>query len=283
MNSGSNVTVVIPCFNDGEYIMEAVNSVLNQTLKPEKIIIVDDGSDTHTKHILGGINDDSVEVVYQDNSGVCKARNVAIDLAKTDYILTLDADDYFEPTFIEKAVAILSQDSHVGIVGCFYRRLVSGKIQNEVVKPLGGGVSNFLVKNNGLGCSLFRKKCWEEVSGYDENMRKGYEDWDFWISILKNGWQMHIKEEPLFLYRKSKSSRDENAFLNHDVELRDYLFKKHRQVFMDNFEAFASQIIYSNSKLKQTQLKIKNSIDYRLGNLILRPFRLVKHIFKSQK
>lgn len=99
IKSVSNVTVVIPCFNDGAFINQALQSVLNQTLKPDQIIVVDDGSNTATKTILEAIKHNDVKVVYQSNYGVSVARNVGIDLAKTEYILTLDADDYFNGTF----------------------------------------------------------------------------------------------------------------------------------------------------------------------------------------
>ncbi|MBU2952154.1 glycosyltransferase family 2 protein [Tamlana agarivorans] len=278
MSSISNVTVVIPCHNDGAYIMEALNSILNQTLKADKIIIIDDGSDITTKKVLEKIICENVEVVFQVNKGVCKARNKGISLAKTKYILNLDADDYFEPTFIEKAVKYLDANKGVGVVGCFYKTLKNNKIEKEIIKPLGGGVSNFLVKSNGLGNSLFRKICWEQVSGYDEEMVHGYEDWEFWISILKNGWQMHIIQEPLFTYRIKKISRDRVAVKNYDLELREYIFKKHKQLFIDNLDSFTNQVIYRNHILRRTELKTKMSLDYRLGCLILAPLRFLKRI-----
>ena len=123
MEIKSNVTVIIPCYNDGKFIIEAVNSILNQTLKADKIIIVDDGSNAETKKVLKKINSNNVEIIYQENLGVCKARNRGVNLATTDYILTLDADDYFEPTFIEKSVEILNNNSNTGIVGCYAKLL----------------------------------------------------------------------------------------------------------------------------------------------------------------
>ncbi|SFZ92958.1 hypothetical protein SAMN05428642_1021098 [Flaviramulus basaltis] len=279
MKVNSNVTVVIPCFNDGDFIIEALNSILNQTLKAEKIIIVDDGSDIKTKKNLETIQYENVEVVFQDNKGVCKARNVGIGLAKTEYILNLDADDYFELNFIEKAVEILNDNLNIGVVGCFYKMLKNKKIGNKIIKPLGGSTTNFLAKNNAMNCSMFRKKCWEQASGYDENMYNGYEDWDFWLSILKNGWLMYIIKEPLFIYRVKTISRDSNALENHDTELRNYIFQKHKQIYLDNFESFTNQLLYVNHQLKRSKLKAINSLNYRLGSAILAPLRfLKKHI-----
>lgn len=278
MNSKSNVTVIIPCYNDGKFIVEALHSILNQTLNPEKVIIINDGSDSETKNILKAISFENVEIIHQENKGVCKTRNIGIGLAKTDYILNLDADDYFEPTFMENAVSILNNNREVGVVGCFYKKLINNKLENEIMKPLGGSITNFLVKNHAMNCSMYRKLCWEQVSGYDEQMVNGYEDWDFWISILKNGWQMHIIQEPLFTYRIKKASRDNNAFENHDLELRKYIFLKHKQEYLDNFESFTNQMLFSNHLIKRTKLKAINSLNYKIGSVILAPLRFLKKL-----
>ncbi|KAA5822447.1 glycosyltransferase family 2 protein [Algibacter amylolyticus] len=279
----SNVTVIIPCFNDGKFIIEAVDSILSQTVKAEKIIIIDDGSDIETKKVLKGIKNDSVQVICQENKGVCKTRNIAINLANTDYILNLDADDYFEDTFIEKALEILNNNLNIGVVGCYYKTFTNNNLGKEIIKPLGGAVKNFLFKNNGLGTSMFRKKCWEQVSGYDETMVNGYEDWEFWISILKNNWKMYIIPEPLFTYRIKKISRDSKAFANYDMELRTYIYNKHKQVYLDNFESYIMQSLYVTRQLKKNNLKIKHTLDFKIGQLILLPFRFIKNKFKSVK
>ena len=108
MNFNIDVTVIIPCFNDGKYVLEALNSIFNQTLQAVKIIIVDDGSNVETQKILKTIYNPNVQIIHQENKGVSNARNTGINLATTDYILTLDADDYFEPSFIEKSVKVLN-------------------------------------------------------------------------------------------------------------------------------------------------------------------------------
>jgi len=277
----SNTTVIIPCYNDGRYIVEALNSILNQTLKAEKIIIIDDGSDVETKKILKDIKIEDVEVVFQENKGVCVTRNIAVELAKTDYILNLDADDYFEPTFLEKAVNVLNNNAQVGVVGCYYKIFKNNRLDSNVVKPVGGSVKNLLVNNNAMNCSLYRKTCWDKVSGYDENMKEGYEDWDFWISILKHGWDMHILKEPLFVYRIKQNSRDIVAFKEHHMKLKLYIFEKHKQVYLDNFESYFNQVTYINYKLKLQNLKTENTKTSTIRNAILAPIKFLKmKIFK---
>jgi len=277
INKSSNVTVVIPCYNDGEYILKAIESITNQTLKADKIIIVDDGSDLKTKNILNTIKSKNIDIVFQENQGVSKARNKGISLVTTLYVLNLDADDFFEETFIEKAVAILNNNLKIGVVGSFYRQFNDKNNTSIIIKPIGGSVKNFLLKNNGMASSMFRKQCWDEVNGYDEKMVEGYEDWDFWISVLSNNWEMFIIEEVLFNYRIKELSRDKIALKSHDFDLKRYIFYKHENVFKNNFDKYSVDLLKENCMLKKNRI-LDKSLDYKIGNFILKPFRMLKII-----
>src|ERR1700736_2112376 len=111
------VSVVIPCFNLGEYVDEAVDSVLCQTLQDLEIVIVNDGStDPHTNAKLAGYSKPRTRVIQTENQGLAAARNVGIADSRGDYILPLDADDRIAPTFLEKTAAVLDQHPEIGIV-----------------------------------------------------------------------------------------------------------------------------------------------------------------------
>ena len=276
MEIKSNVTVIIPCYNDGKFIIEAVNSILNQTLKADKIIIVDDGSNAETKKVLKNIKHSSVEIVYQGNKGVSNARNTAIALAQTDYILNLDADDYFEPSFIEKAVAVLDNNNQVVAVSTYCRAFNNDKTI-EIIKPLGGKLKDFIVINNGRANSMFLKKSWEAVGGFDEKMHEGYEDWEFWIAILEQEGTMHIIKEVLSHYRIKNTSRDQKALKNHDFELRKYIYLKHKVIYETYLDFYVFQLLIQNSLLRNNMSKVKNSIEFNLGKFILKPFRFFKN------
>ena len=278
MNSPSNVTVIIPCYNDGQYILQALQSIYDQTLLPEKIIIVDDGSGFETKEILATIKNPLVTIICQENQGVCKARNTAIRLSNTKYILNLDADDFFENSFILKAVDILHTQPKVGVVGCFYKSLRGVKIDSVIIKPVGGTASNFLVKNNGAPSSMFRKQCWEEVAGYDEKMVHGYEDWEFWFSIVKYKWEMFIIDEVLFTYRIKKSSRDKTALSDFDLDLRMYIFSKHQDIYKQHFVYYVSEMLRQNSILRNNVNKVKEGVDNKVGRIMITPLRFLKKI-----
>lgn len=278
----NTITVVIPCYNDGEYIMSALDCVLKQTVIPEKIIIVDDGSSEDTVDILKSINNDRVEILFQKNQGVCIARNNGIERASTPYILTLDADDIFKPTFIEKAKSILDGSDSIGVVCCHYIEFGVGQKHKDIIKPCGHTTVDFLVKNNGVASALFRKKCWVAVNGYDTAFKNGYEDWDFWLSVLSKGWLMEVIEQPLFNYRKKINSRDMTAVSQFDHELRMQLFEKHKEVYREHFDTFAHQMIWRNTTLLKTLNKSKKSIEYRTGSAMLRPFRTIKQLLSSK-
>jgi len=276
MNSRSNVTVIIPCFNDGKYIIEALQSLYVQTLLPESIIIVDDGSDAETKKVLKNIKYSSVAIIYQENKGVSNARNTAIELAQTDYILNLDADDYFEPSFIEKAVNVLNNNNQVVAVSSYCRAFNNDKTI-EIIKPLGGKVKDFIVINNGRANSMFLKKSWEAVGGFDEKMNDGYEDWEFWIAILEHVGTMYIIKEVLSHYRIKNTSRDQKALKNHDFELRKYIYLKHKVIYETYLDFYVVELLLQNSLLRNSLHKAKNSIEFNLGKSILKPFRFFKN------
>ncbi|WP_278036313.1 glycosyltransferase family 2 protein [Flavobacterium nitratireducens] len=276
----SNVTAIIPCYNDGQYIMEALQSLYKQTLLPEKIIVVDDGSDAKTQKTLKSITHPLLEVVFQENRGVSAARNHAVSLAKTDYIVNLDADDYYEPSFIEKAVAILIQDNNAIAVSSYCRTFKEHKTI-EIIKPLGGNLKDFIVINNGRASTMFRKQSWEIVGGFDEKMQAGYEDWEFWIAILKQGGSIHIIKEVLSHYRIKKVSRDQIALKNNDFELRQYIYLKHKEVYERYMDFYVFQLLRQNSLLRNSIHKAKKSKEYILGEFFLQPLRIIKKIFTN--
>ncbi len=273
------ISVVIPCYNHGRYIDEAVNSILNQTYQDFEIIIVDDGStDPFTVQKLKTYLKPKTTVVHIKNQGPSAARNAGVKLAKGDYILTLDADDLFDVSFLEKAITVLEQQPQVGVVTCGIQHVGASK---KKVLPQGGGVENFLAGNGVLGSAFFRKICWEEAGGYDESMKDdnmGYEDWNFWIDVTKRGWTVYVIPEYLFYYRIHKVSRRTKAHSNRPQVIKK-IVSNHREIFAKYVEKVVfekEQKIYSLNQAKNT---ILNSWSYRLGSFLLFPVRQIKKLF----
>ncbi|WP_286760406.1 glycosyltransferase family 2 protein [Salegentibacter sp. UBA1130] len=276
------VSVIIPCYNDGKFIEEAVRSVINQTYPHKEIIVVDDGSNPSTKSYLKKIKLIIDKLIIQENLGVCHARNNGIDAATGEYIVTLDADDYFEPDFIMKAIDILDRNSTIGLVSCYARLIKDGHVY-KVQKPKGTGLDRIVFENNAYGCLMFRKQCWRDVGGYDINMRKGYEDWEFNISVLKAGWGLYVLKEPLLNYRNKPNSRNKSISIQDNIDLVKYIYRKHSDIYIENYDTMVEVIF---DKLKQARIQetnIKNSYDYRLGSILIFPFRIIKSFFHSKK
>lgn len=277
------VSVVIPCYNDKDYIQEAVQSVLEQSFQDFEIVIVDDGSNEATQKVLATIKSEKVHVVTQKNQGSSVARNNGIKLAKVPYILVLDGDDTVDPSFLEKAIAILENNSSIGAVSSYCNLFIN---KNQIIGqhlPKGGSIANFLFDNNSVSFALIRKKCWDEIGGYDEQMKNGFEDWEFWISMTKKGWNIYVIPEFLFNYRqkKAKESLDKISKTHFRESNLKYIYLKHQDLYMNRFEELVIFLSDLAQRNKRSELKYKNSIDFKLGRFFLFPLRFLKNIVKK--
>lgn len=199
------VSVVIPCFNAGRHIDEAVQSALAQTWRDLEVVIVDDGStDAETLRILGEARWPRTRILHQGNGGPSAARNRAIREAAGRYILPLDADDTIEPTYVEKAIPILAGGPDVGCVYCKAMKFgaESGPWDLPPFRPEELAVDNVIFVT-----ALFRKADWQAVGGFDERLRHGVEDYDFWVKLVASGKSVVQLDEFLFNYRVQEASR----------------------------------------------------------------------------
>lgn len=275
------VSVIIPCYNHGQYLDEAVVSILKQTYQDFEIIIINDGStDRATLNKLDTYNKPKTTVIHTNNRGPSAARNTGIRAATGEYILTLDADDLFEATFVEKAVKILEQQPNIGGVTCGIERFGTDATR---VLPIGGDVENFLDKTAALGNALFRKICWEQAGGYDESMKdSGFEDWNFWIDVTKRGWIVYVIPEYLFYYRRHAISRSVVSH-KHRPELVRQIVRNHREVF----QQYVEEVIVAKEEkmfsLRQQKYALLNSWNYKLGRTLLLPLRMFKKMVVHEK
>ncbi|WP_348823504.1 glycosyltransferase [Flavobacterium aestuarii] len=277
MNQNSLVSIIIPCYNDWQYVEQAVDSALNQTYPYKEVIVIDDGSDSKTKSVLKKIESKITKLITQENQGQSTARNIGIREAKGDYILLLDSDDFFEPSFCVKAISLFLNDDEVKIVSCFANLLFDDG-SSVVYKPQGGMILDFLYTNNALGTSLFKKADWQNSGGYDVTMRKGYEDWEFFIRLLKKGGHVKVVKEPLYNYRKRNNSTTAIAN-NKKYELLQYIYLKHQDLYKENFELFVKSLL--NRIEREEKEKIKNTLrlEFQIGKAILKPVRFLKSLF----
>jgi glycosyltransferase involved in cell wall biosynthesis len=274
------VSIVVPCYNQAQYLDESLNSVLNQTFTQWECIIVNDGSsdDTETVAKQWEVKDPRFIYLYQENGGVSSARNVGIQKAKTAFILTLDADDKYEATFLVKAMTVLVDNPEIGIVSSWGQFFTNEK-KLQVFQSKAQSVTDFLFYNGvNMGSSLFRKVCWEQVRGYDENPENGYEDWEFYLRVCALGWKVHIIEEVLFFYRQNNNSRSSGINQIHNAT-KKYIFIKNKDIYCTHYEALIDEFLTVSDLEKKEINKFKYTIDYKLGSAILKPLRQMKWFF----
>lgn len=268
------ISIIIPCYNDAQYIEQAVSSALNQTYPNKEVIVVDDGSSEETKKVLKKIAPQITKLITQENQGQSTARNVGIKEAEGEYILLLDSDDFFEPTFCEKAWAFFLNNTEVKLVTCQANLLFKNGLVH-VYTPMGGPISNFIITNSALGTSLFKKDDWANCGGYDESMRSGFEDWEFFIRLLKKGGVAEVIQEPLYNYRKGHLSTTIKAN-KIKYELLQYIYFQHQDLYKENYELFIAHLLSRIEREEKEKLKNLNRLEFKIGFAILKPFRFIK-------
>lgn len=269
------VSIVIPCYNHGKFLGEAIDSVLQSDFKQYEIIIINDGStDPYTLKVFNEMErrfsrDQRVRIIHQENGGLPAARNSAVKIAKGEYILPLDADNKIRPQYMSRAVEVLDNNQKIGVVYA-YADLFGEKAGVWTFPPF--DPTKLLVENFVEACSVFRKKIWEQCNGYDPSMTIGYEDWDLWISAMEKGWDFHLIEEVLFDYRVRQDSMASNCRVrdNHRQIIK-YICEKHNETYIKNLSYLISdireresyiQLIYSGNgwKLLMKYYKLRDRL-----------------------
>ena len=279
-NNKPLISIIIPCYNDDLYVEQAVNSAINQTYPNTEIIIVDDGSNLETKKILNRLKDKVDKIITQKNQGVCVARNNGIKKSKGNFILVLDSDDFFEAKFLEISLKAINKNNAIGLVTCFANVIDEKGTHLYLSKPTGAGVDEVLYNNNAMGSCLFSREVWEKVGGYDLNMKNGYEDWEFNVSVAKLGYKVEVIKEVLFNYRYKKVSRNKEAN-KYQKEIRKYVFTKHKDLGIRNYDKTIDFFLKEIEVNKNEVLRYKNSKSFKIGHNIIRNLNKVITLFKK--
>jgi len=221
------VTVVVPCYNDGEYLLENLESLQGQTYRNFEIVIVNDGStDPTTLKVLENLCERfpslDLRVYSQTNQGLPATRNRGIYEARTKWVVTLDADDMIAPEYLEKTLSL---------AGAKDLDFVVTDIQNfgaqSFVNRANINLYDELFTNRLSSCALFKRSILS-CEAYDTDFRAGFEDWELWIRLLKKGYRGEVIHEPLFCYRRKAES-----MLIRTHSMRPELIKKIREKHAD--------------------------------------------------
>lgn len=240
------VSIIIPCYNQGKYVAEAINSALRQTFKDIEIVCVNDGSTDNSVEIIKSFENKYKNFIFlnnKENRGVIYSRNFAIKNCNGTYILPLDADDIIEPTYVEKAVKILDNNPNIGIVYC-KAKIFGNYDKYWNLKPF--NKSDILYENCIFCSALFRKSDFLKIGGYNNNMKYGCEDYDLWLSFIEQGLEVFQINEILFSYRQYDETSRTTISLKNKKEIWNNLIKNHINLYL-NDENFLERLIFSNS------------------------------------
>ncbi|GBO52275.1 hypothetical protein APA_5365 [Pseudanabaena sp. lw0831] len=264
------VSIIIPCYNYGQYLEDAIDSVLAQTFTNFEIIVVDDGStDPDTIMLLNSLNKPKTKIFRTNNLKLPAARNNGIKEAKGKYICCLDADDLLKPTYLEKCLFKLETEN---VDVCYTWVQEFGDSQTTI--PTKEFDIDSLMTQNCLHVSaMFKRGIWETVGGYNESMVDGYEDWDFWLAIAKAGGTGAKIDEPLFLYRKHGHSMISSALEKHD-DLYKQVKNNHKTLYINRktikeIKRNRKKYIVNNSFVNLQPTFRENSIEESKKNNIL--------------
>ena len=264
------VSVIIPCYNLGAYLDEAVDSVLGQTYTDYEIIIVNDGSTDPETLARLEVQEakPKCRVLSTANQGLPATRNYGITASSGRFISCLDADDRFHPHFLRECVARLVKDTdhELGFVTCTAK--VFG-CTNAYWKCSDYDPVRLMVENVIHVASMFRRQCWEEVGGYALNL-SGFQDWNFWLSIVARGYRWTTIKRPLFLYRDRAGSMIEGSEKKRRVLKRTIVennlafFQEHVLDVLDEYERV---ILELKADVRDNELAVARTSLEKLQNL----------------
>ena len=267
-NNNPMISIIVPCYNQAQYLNECLQSVLDQTFLDWECIIVNDGSLDNTEDVANKwiAKDSRFQLLKKENGGLSSARNAGIEIAKGEWILPLDADDKIGNQYLELA----EKEFNNGYTVIYCNAELFGAENGFWNLPSYSALQ--LASGNPIFCTaFFQKKNWAKVGGYDTNMIHGLEDWEFWIDILKNGGTVKKLEEIEFYYRKKSTSMISNLQLKGKNEMIRYMEKKH-------FEFFQQQL-GSILDLYNDKLHFEKLANERLQNLESKRVKIVNKLF----
>ena len=243
-NTEPLVSVIMPCYNDGAYLPEAVASLRAQTWQNLELIIIDDGSDdTETLKALKHVDFPNTRILHTDHVRPAAARNRGIREASGTYIFPLDADDTVSPEYIGEAVRVMEERKELGIVYCHAD--LFGEAEGKWDLP-DYDLRMMLLDNCIFVTALFRKEDWETIGGFCEDFRAGMEDYDFWLSVLGLGREVYQFPETWFHYRIKKKSRT-TQFNNSYGDVQETyvrLYERHRDFLAQHMDLYCKEMRY---------------------------------------
>lgn len=280
MSNQPLVSVIVPCYKQAEFLPEALDSVFAQHYQNWECIIINDGSPDNTDAVAQTwlAKDARFKYLQQENQGPSAARNNAIRHSSGKYILPVDADDRIGPEYLSGAVAALEQDAELKLVYC--RAAFFGDKHGEWQLP-DYAPAEQLVRNLIFSCAVFRRTDFDQVGGYDESFRHGYEDWEFWIALLCPDGKVLKLPAIHFYYRIRDCSRQHSLSREQIIDYGFKIYEKHKDMYL-RFHGSPQQCLIENQRLKEDWAALMKSPRMKLANLLFIPVDLFRALRGKQ-
>lgn len=238
----------MPCYNSEEFIEDTLQCIMDIDYPNWECVMVNDGSTDGTQQIMNRwCSADSRFLAFmQTNAGPSVARNHAISKTTGKYILPLDSDDLISKRYVSEAVEIMERDSGVKLVYCRAKKF---GYTNKIWRLEKYSFPDLLIDNMIFNAALYRREDFYKTRGYDETMRSGREDWEFWIELLKGGGDVHMINAVHFFYRTHKKSH--NRLANQNIEqIRKYVYNRHKELYVSLLDN-PIQLLWEHRKFKK--------------------------------
>lgn len=256
MDNKPLVSVLMPAYNQAEYIKDALDSLLNQTYRNWEVAVVDDGSPDNVAEIVKPYaeKDARIRFYHTKNGGVSCARNFAASVTSGEYIIPLDADDIFKPDYIEKCITAFQKNPELDVVYCQWKMFGAVHKTPELEYK---GYRDLLIYNSIFCSAMYRRSDFNRIGGYDTEIPYGFEDWEFWIRLICDNSKVYQIPKQLFLYRIKSSSRSTGSKEeDKQATTHKYIFRKHMDLYMQQFPDYIS-VLQQNAYFRHRNEKWK--------------------------
>lgn len=254
------ISVVMPCYNNGAYVAQAIESVQKQTFENWELVVVNDGSTDKSDEVISGYarTDKRIHYIKQENKGVSAARNHGVQAATGEYICFLDADDWFAPECLQKVVDNYQEYPECRLFYLKSKIVDENKGHRMLWIGYRGNYRNVLVYGMDVKI-VIRKADFLQVGGFDEKMRSGFEDWEFNVRFLDNDSIVIVSETPLYYYRCYKTGkRVSDKAEQNKVEVQSYIYTKNWEKYVKCLGSPIMQYQYEDRFLPRLCRKILN-------------------------
>lgn len=262
-------------YGQEKYLPDALKSLQHQTFTNWEAIIVDDGSPDGVANVAQSYaaSDNRIKSFHTENHGVSSARNFAADKAKGEYIICLDADDLFHPTYLARCIETFKGNLDLKVVYAMWNFFGENTHTPTLIYK---GYRNELLNNSIHISAMMKRSDFLKAGGFDTEMLHAMEDWEFWIRALRNyrPEQVYLISDRLFQYRQKKHSRNNSAKADfyRNEKVQQYIFQKHCNTYLSILgpEATSDMLMVLDAETYDLIFNTGEVVEYYGTNTVLR-------------